>query len=192
MKARNLLLATATLALAASASAHTGAGAHAHAGFATGFLHPLGGADHLAAMLAVGMWSALSLRSVWLAPAAFVALLAGGTLAGFAGIQLQAVEPMIAASLLALGLLVALRARLPLAVAASLAGLFAVFHGAAHGAELAGGGAPALAGLLAATALLHLAGIALGRLVLARERWLPLASGGGIALLGATLLARAA
>lgn len=181
------------LLLASAAQAHTGTDAHAHAGFVAGLLHPLAGADHLAAMLAVGMWSALALRRAWLAPAAFVALLLAGALAGFAGLQVPAVEPMIAASLLALGLLVATRRSLPLAAAALLAGGFAFFHGAAHGFELAGdGGSATLAGMVFATAGLHAIGIALGRLVLARHRWLPLASGMGVALLGALLLVRLA
>ncbi|NML43539.1 HupE/UreJ family protein [Ramlibacter sp. G-1-2-2] len=191
MKTRTFWLAAAAL-LATAAQAHNGDTPHTHAGFLAGFVHPLTGFDHLAAMVAVGLWSALAVRPVWLAPAAFVGTLLAGALAGFAGLQVPAVEPMIAASLLALGLLVATQRRLPLAAAAALAGGFAFFHGAAHGFELAEGGGAALAGMVLATALLHATGIALGRLVLARHRWLPVVSGSGVALLGATLLARLA
>lgn len=186
------LLALAALAAPALALAHPGSLAdHAHAGFAAGFAHPFTGLDHLAAMLAVGVWSALAVRPVWVAPMAFVVMLAAGALAGFGGLAVPMVEPMIAASLLVIGLLVVTRARLPLWAAAAAAGGFAFFHGAAHGLELAGDRSmAALAGMLLATALLHLAGIALGRLVLQRQRWASGAAGGAVALLGAGLLLR--
>lgn len=193
------IAALAALLLPALALAHPGHGAddvlllHADAGFVDGFVHPFTGLDHLAAMLAVGVWSALAVRPVWLAPAAFVALLTAGAAAGFAGIAVPAVEPIIAASLLVLGLLVASRRHLPLAVAAGLTGAFAFFHGAAHGTELAGGSQwQALAGMVAATALLHAAGVVLGHAVMARHRWLAVAGGTATALLGAVLLVRLA
>ena len=192
-KARVILGALAP-SLPALALAHPGGFAeHAHAGFTSGLLHPLTGVDHLAAMLAVGVWSALALRPVWLAPLAFIALLAAGALAGFAGLAVPAVEPMIAASLLVIGLLIATRARLPLGLAVALAGGFAAFHGAAHGLELGGDGAgSALAGMLVSTAALHLAGIGLGYAVFSRRRWLSASAGGALALLGSALLLRMA
>lgn len=184
------LAAVAGLLLPALALAHTGeTGAHDHGALLSGLLHPFTGLDHLAAMLALGVWSALSIRPVWLAPAAFVSMLAVGALAGFHGFAIPAVEPMIAASLLVLGLLVATRRGLPLALATGLAGLFAFFHGAAHGQELAGEGEwLALAGMLASTALLHVAGITLGRQLFTRQRWLAPAAGSAVALLGSALL----
>ncbi|KAB2897985.1 MAG: HupE/UreJ family protein [Burkholderiaceae bacterium] len=186
----------AVLLLPALALAHADGAAHAHGGFMAGLLHPFTGADHLAAMLAVGVWSALAVRPVWMAPLAFLLLLAVGAVAGFLGVAVPAVEPMIAASLLVLGLLVAQRRRLPVAAAAALTGLFAFFHGAAHGTELGGSGHPwmvaALAGMLLGTAVLHAAGIALGQAVVARHRWIALATGLGTALLGAGLLVRMA
>ncbi len=199
VKAMNTIVKRLGVALAVAAPAlalaHTGAGgAHTHANFASGLLHPLGGADHLAAMVAVGVWSALAVRPVWVAPLAFVAMLVLGALAAFAGWQVPAVEPMIAASLLAVGLLVALRVRLPAAAAVALTGAFAFFHGAAHGTELAGGpGAwPVLAGMTLGTALLHAAGIGLGEWVLRRRRWLGALAGAAVALLGSALLLRMA
>lgn len=195
MKNRVLKLAAAAgLLLPSLVLAHTGvAGAHEHGALLSGLLHPFTGLDHLAAMLALGVWSALSIRPVWLTPAAFVLMLAAGALAGFAGLAVPAVEPMIAASLLVLGLLVATRRGLPLALATGLAGLFAFFHGAAHGQELASHSQwLVLAGMLASTALLHVAGIALGQAVFARRRWLGTSAGGAVALLGSTLLLRLA
>jgi urease accessory protein len=194
-----LILARAALAAASSfaalaAQAHTGADtAHSH-DFVSGFMHPLTGLDHLAAMVAVGVWSALALRRAWAAPLAFAALLLVGAIAGLQGLALGAVEPMIAASLLALGLLIARRQNMPLAAAATLAGAFAIFHGLAHGSELAGApeAAPVLAGMLCATVLLHAAGLALGHAIRRLDaRWTQ-AAGAGVALLGLGLLARLA
>jgi urease accessory protein len=188
----------ATLLLPGLALAHTGAGdAHVHGALASGLLHPFTGLDHLAAMLALGVWSALAVRPLWLAPAAFVLMLAAGALAGFAGLAVPAVEPMIASSLLVLGLLVATRRGLPVALAAALAGLFAFFHGAAHGSELANDFAGtgqwlALAGMVTATAALHGLGMVLGNTLFTRLRWLATAAGGGVALLGSALLLRLA
>ncbi|MBX9870372.1 MAG: HupE/UreJ family protein [Burkholderiaceae bacterium] len=181
----------AALLLPALALAHTGGGAHTHeaASFHAGLLHPLTGLDHLAAMVALGLWSALALRRVWLAPAAFVLMLAVGAVAGMQGLGIPAIEPMIASSLLVLGLLVAVRRSLPLPAALALAGFFAFFHGAAHGYELASEPAwPALAGMLLATAALHGLGIVLGRAFFTRQRWLAPATGSAVALLGSALL----
>lgn len=194
---RPVLALAALLMLPALALAHPGHGAdgfqHAGASFMDGLIHPFTGLDHLAAMLAVGVWSALAVRPVWLAPAIFVTLLTAGAATGFAGVVVPAVEPMIAASLLVLGLLVAWRRHLPLAVAAGVAGVFAFFHGAAHGAELAGGSQwQALAGMVIATAALHATGVLLGRVVMARHRWMSVVGGGATALLGVSLLAQLA
>ena len=176
------------------ALAHTGAlGDHVHTGFMAGLLHPFTGIDHLAAMLAVGVWSALAVRPVWVAPLAFVALLGAGALGGLAGVAVPGMEPMIAASLLVTGLLIATRAQWPVSAAALVAGLFAFFHGAAHGMELSGVGvAQALAGMLIGSAALHLTGIGLGRWVFDQRRWLSAMAGGAVALLGSALLLRMA
>jgi len=192
-------LALAALALPLAALAHTGAdaGAHHH-GFMAGFMHPLTGADHLAAMVAVGLWSALAARRAWpdllAAPLAFAGMLLVGALMGLTGLQLPAVEPMIAASLLVLGLLVATRIHLPAGVAVAVVGLFAVFHGVAHGQELAGeqGAAITLAGMVAATLVLHAAGIAAGWALRHANAWLPRVAGAGVLGLGVALLAQAA
>ena len=181
-------------ALPLAASAHTGVDGGLHHGLAAGFLHPLAGADHLAAMVAVGLWSALAARRAWpdllWAPLGFASMLLAGALAGLAGVQLPAVEPMIAASLLVLGLLFVTQRRLPPLAAAALVGAFAVFHGMAHGQELAGesGAALTLAGMLAATVLLHAAGIAAGWALRHGHRWLPRLAGAAVALFGVALL----
>jgi urease accessory protein len=155
----------------ATAFAHTGAGYaqgfYAH-GFADGFAHPLGGVDHILAMVTVGIlaWQ-LGGRAIWLVPASFVSLMAIGGAFGIAGEALPWVELGIAASVIVLGTMVALEVKATLAMATAMVGLFAIFHGYAHGSEMpldASGGAYA-AGFIPATALLHVAGIALGFLI---------------------------
>ena len=194
--ARFLLISAAAMPLAVLA--HTGVDAGMHHGFVTGFMHPLTGLDHLAAMLAVGLWSALVARRAWpdllWAPAGFAAMLLVGALVGLQGLEVPGVEPMIAASLLVMGLLVATRLRVPGPVAALLVGAFAAFHGLAHGYELAGepGAAITLAGMLSATVLLHGAGIGLGWALRHAPRWTPQVTGGAVALLGLAMLTRLA
>ncbi len=183
----------AALLLPAACFAHVGAdaGLHHEAGhaLAAGFVHPFTGLDHLAAMLALGVWSALTARRVWLAPAAFATALALGAGLGASGLALPGVEPMIAASLLVLGLLLATGARLPTIGGAAIASVFALFHGAAHGQAFAGHDAWfAIAGMVAASALLHAAGIGLGLLLQRRQVWLPRVAGIVVALSGAALL----
>ncbi|ARP82588.1 urease accessory protein UreJ [Bordetella genomosp. 8] len=156
-----------------------------------GMLHPLSGADHLCAMIAVGMWSAMTARRVWVAPLSFAAVLLLGALFGLARVPMPAVEPMIAASLLVLGLLVAARARLPEWAGAAIAALFAFFHGHAHGYELpeTASAAAYIAGFMAATVGLHCAGIGAGMALRRAHAWLPRIAGLGVALYGVVLLA---
>ncbi len=149
------------------ALAYAHAGDHGLTGFSAGFAHPLTGPDHLAAMLAVGLWGALAegqfKRAIW-APLVFaLALLLGAAGTMQLGWTLPLIEPGIAASLLVLGLLVAWRIHLPKSLSLGLALLFALAHGAAHGHELAG--ASALIGMVLATAVLHSAGLAFGLLM---------------------------
>ena len=205
MKFKQIIITTAAAAAALplSALAHVGADGGGHHHFldslSHAFAHPFTGADHLAAMLAVGAWSALtmpSLRTAWRAPAAFVALLVAGALAGFAGLWVPGVEPMIAASVLVLGLLVLVQKKMPWSAAAALAGVFAFFHGAAHGFELAGDSGMATIGALAGIALgsatLHIAGMVLGHAVMQRHQWVAQFGGAATAALGAFMLTKLA
>lgn len=182
------LLATAQ----ATAFAHTGDASHTHdatGALMSGFTHPFTGLDHLAAMVAVGVWSAMSTRKAWLAPVAFAGTLLIGALLGMAGVTLPAIEPMIAASLVVLGLLLATRTSLPPAAGGALVAAFALFHGAAHGNELAGPSAGfALLGMVAATTLLHAAGIVIGLQLRQRHAWAARAGGAIVAAFGAALL----
>jgi urease accessory protein len=158
-----LRIAAASLAFApAAAFAHPG---HDGASLATGFLHPLGGIDHIIAMVAVGLLAArLGGRAVWLVPASFVATMAVAGLAGMMGAGLPYVETGIAVSVVVLAAIAVLGMAMPVAVAMGLVAFFAVFHGYAHGAEMPEtmSGLAYAAGFVAATALLHGVGIALG------------------------------
>lgn len=141
----------------------------AHGSFAAGLSHPLFGADHILVMVAVGLWAAqISLQpgrkaALWLVPSAFVGAMSVGFLMALAGIHLPFVEPAILASVIALGLLVAMAVRLPVAGSAAVVAVFALFHGHAHGAELGSAGALQFGiGFVIATAMLHAAGLAIG------------------------------
>ena len=182
-----ILLAAAAFA-PESAFAHVGAG-HA-SGIAHGFWHPIGGLDHVLAMVAVGMFAAnLAGRALWAVPLTFVAVMAVGGALGIQQIELPYVEVGIAISVVVLGLAVALRARWPVAAAMGLVGVFAIFHGHAHGAEMPmdASGAGYAAGFMLATAVLHLGGIGLGMGAALRTRAVPLA-GSAMALAGVALL----
>lgn len=134
----------------------------------TGFLHPLGGLDHLLAMLAIGLWAAsLGGRAQWVVPLAFVGtMLIGGGLT-MAGVQVPFIEQGIVLSVILMGALLVGIARFPVAACASIAALFAVFHGAAHGLEMPLNtvGAEYAFGFAAATCLLHMIGLGMGVLI---------------------------
>jgi urease accessory protein len=157
-----LLLSTPLLLAATPAFAHVGQ----HLGFsaANGFAHPLMGLDHLAAMVAVGLWAAMAgARRIWIWPAAFVVAMLVGGFIGHAGIELPQVEPVIALSVVVLGVLVAAGVSASVPVGVVLIAAFAIFHGHAHGAEApAEGWAGYALGFAVATALLHLVGIGVG------------------------------
>lgn len=156
------------LALAALAATAAPAFAHLnpdeHGSFMAGFSHPLFGLDHILVMVAVGLWAAqIGGKALWGVPAAFVATMAIGFGLALAGVDLPFVEPAILASVVALGLLVAMAVKLDTAASAAIVAVFALFHGHAHGGELGSAGALEFgAGFVVATALLHVAGIGLG------------------------------
>lgn len=185
-----LLLAAPGLALA-----HSQAGDGAD--FVAGLRHPLQGLDHVLAMLAVGMWGAqLRGQALWLLPVAFPLVMSLGAVAGILGVPMLPIQPGIVVSVIALGGAIAANLRPPLAAAVALVGVFAVFHGYAHGVELPRltDALPYCIGFVVATGLLHLAGIAIG-LVTHLPRGLLCLRIGGAAIaasgvvLGARLLA---
>lgn len=187
------LLLVLLLGVSVPALAHTGEGAVG--GFISGFLHPMFGWDHVVAMVAVGLWGAfLGNPAIWILPVVFPLVMALGGILGILGIPVPAVEIGIALSAIVLGAAVAFAAKPPIWVAAILVGIFAVFHGHAHGTELPQAANPLAysIGFVMATGLLHLSGIAFGLLV----RWpagrIAVRSGGAIiSLLGCLFLTQA-
>lgn len=152
------------LFLAAAAPAFAHLNPEEHGSFMAGFSHPLFGFDHILVMVAVGLWAAqIGGRALWIVPSAFVGTMAVGFALALIGTDLPFVEPAILASVIALGLLVAMAIRLPVSASAAIVGVFALFHGHAHGGELGTAGALQFGiGFVIATALLHMAGIGLG------------------------------
>ncbi len=184
------LFAAGLMVLAAPAYAHVGAGETNS--FGAGFMHPFLGLDHITVMVAVGLWAALKGgRALWVWPATFVGVMLVGGALGMAQVPVPFVEPGILASVVALGLLVALAVDLPIWTGGLIIGLFAIFHGHAHGTEVpaAVSGIQYMAGFAAATALLHALGI-LGALVLGRRhREIVRVAGAACALIGLALVA---
>lgn len=156
---RGTMMAAALLA-PLPALAHPG---HAEpAGFLAGLLHPVGGMDHLLAMVMVGLWAGLLGGCARLAlPGAFLGAMLAGFGLGAAGLALPGVEAGILASVVVLAGFALLAVRVPLLAAAALVALAGLFHGHAHGTELVGGAAAYAAGFFVATAALHAAGLAL-------------------------------
>ncbi len=169
-KRNTTLAALALMLISAPVAAHTG---HHDGGLLAGVMHPFSGVDHLLAMLLVGVWAAglSSGRNALLVPLAFVACMGVGAAFGAAGIGVPLMELGIAFSVLFLGAMLLTRMQLPLGVASLLVGAFALFHGNAHGLEIQPGHlALYFSGFIAATVSLHLAGMALGRKLLAHDR----------------------
>ncbi|GLK68382.1 HupE/UreJ family protein [Hansschlegelia plantiphila] len=152
--------------LPSAAMAHPGHGEAS--GFLAGVAHPIGGLDHVLAMVMVGLFAyQLGGRALWLVPATFVLVMALGGALGAAGVAVPFVEVGIALSIIVLGAVVALGVKAPVAAAMGLVGLFAIFHGHAHGAEMpdSAAGLAYAGGFMLATALLHAGGVGVGALV---------------------------
>lgn len=165
--------------------------------FLAGLTHPVLGPDHFLAMVSVGLLSAqIGGRAIWTVPATFVGVMACGGILGLVGIGLSAIEVGIAMSVLLLGIAIAADRRLPVLLAMAAVGVFAVFHGYAHGAEMPVVAEPVryAAGFLLGTAALHLLGVLLGDIArrYARGKLLLRWAGGVIAATGVFFLAGAA
>jgi urease accessory protein len=176
-------------ALVCPAFAHTGL--EQTNSFAAGIAHPLGGADHILAMVAVGLWGAIAGgRALWVWPLAFVVTMLAGFAAARFGLQIPFVEPAIAASIIILGLSIVLAVKAPIWLGAVIAGFFAFFHGHAHGTQITLASViPYAAGFALATAGLHVAGVGGGLLATGSiGKFAVRAMGGGITVLGAAAM----
>jgi urease accessory protein len=180
---------TFSVALVSPAFAH--AGLEQTNSFAAGIAHPLSGADHILAMVAVGLWGAIAGgRALWVWPLAFVVTMLAGFAAARFGSQIPFVEPAIAASIIVLGLSIVLAVKAPIWLGAVIAGFFAFFHGHAHGTQTTLASViPYAAGFALATAGLHVAGVGGGLLATSSiGKFAVRAMGGGITVLGAAAM----
>lgn len=194
LRLRGVGLALTLIALIpAPAHAHDGTGLAG--GFAAGFVHPLSGADHMLAMISVGLWGAFLGRPLVAAlPMLFPGMMVVGGALGMLAVPFPPVEIGVAVSVVVLGAMVLGAMRASVGVACAIVALFALFHGYAHGSELPAAADPIgySAGFVLSTGLLHVAGIALGALRTVRFGTLGLRTGGGaIALAGLWFLATA-
>jgi urease accessory protein len=169
------------------ALAHPG-GDHVH-GLLAGFVHPFGGLDHLVAMLAVGLWAGmLGGAARMLLPACFLTAMLAGLALGALGMALPMVEGGILASVIVLGALVCVAARVPVAAATVLVALAGLLHGQAHGTEMAGGAVGYAIGMVAASALLLAAGV-FGAMQAGATQRLALRAAGGAASVAGVIVA---
>src|SRR5215510_13941118 len=108
-----------TAVLVSPALAHTGAGQADS--FASGIAHPLSGADHILAMMAVGLWGVLAGgRAIWVWPTAFVAMMLTGFAVATCGVQMPFVEPAIWSSVVVLVLFAVLAVKAPVWLGAAI------------------------------------------------------------------------
>jgi urease accessory protein len=152
--------------LATPALAHNGlAGPH---GFLHGLAHLFLGADHLLAMVTVGLWSGFVLTTrVWAGAAAFLGAMVAGAAMSWAGIGFAGAEALTVASVLVFGVLTLVSGTgqagwQTVGTLVTIAG-FALAHGHAHATEAVGALQTYLAGFLIATAGLHLGGLVIAR-----------------------------
>ena len=165
--ARQYWMAAVLICSASGAMAHPGGNLN---GFAAGILHPITGLDHIIAMVAVGLWGGImGGRALWVLPITFPLIMAFGGVLGVLGVPMPGTEVGIALSGIVLGLMILFSVQAPLWLATVMVGIFAIFHGYAHGAELPQSADPAVfaAGFVISTGFLHLLGIGIGLAV----RW---------------------
>jgi len=177
-----LLGSTSTLAMA-----HPG---HGMESAYAGFLHPLSGWDHLLVMLAVGLWAGkLGAKARWQLPLTFMLVMILGAVLGMSGMSFSGVETAIAASVMAMGVLLVISLPLKPALRVGLVAIFALMHGLAHGAELSGqSGLQVLVGMLLATGMLHSVGLLLASQQLKEAKWIQTGFGLGVMLAGGYML----
>ncbi len=187
-----ILLALAATLISSSAFAHTGHGDTS--GIMHGFMHPIAGLDHVLAMIAVGVLAVIAGgRAIYVLPLSFMAAMVAGGVIGMFGLELPLVETGIGASIVVIAGLAALGYALPVWVYGLIVAFFGMFHGFAHGAEMPvdASGSAFAAGFVAATALLHITGIAAATAFGARSHTATRIGSGIVALTGAAVLSGA-
>jgi urease accessory protein len=161
-------------------------------GWSDGFAHPFSGIDHILCMVAVGIWAVqIGRHALWLLPASFTVLMAGGAVLGGVGIVLPGADDGVALSVTVLGVLLAVAARPRLLTGGAVVAGFGLVHGYVHGVEMPATAQPLLyaLGFVVATLVLQLTGIAFGLAAQSPlgQRLLPIGAA-AVAGLGVTLL----
>ena len=136
-------------------------------GFQSGLLHPVLGLDHLLAMVSVGVISyQIGKKAIWLVPVTFVAIMSMGGILGLIGIGLIGIEFGIAFSVLALGFSISKSEYFTVTLIYIFVGIFAIFHGYAHGQEI-----PEIAkswsyvlGFMIGTSFIHIFGVGISHI----------------------------
>ena len=162
------------------------------AGWSDGFAHPFSGIDHVLCMTAVGVWAVqIGRRGLFLLPLSFTLLMAGGGWLAGVGLALPGAADGVALSVAVLGVVLAVAARPPLPVAIAVVAGFGLAHGYVDGVEMPATARPSLyaAGLLLATVMLEVAGMAFGLAAQSPlgQRLLPIGAA-AVAGLGVTLM----
>ena len=156
MKALSLIL-----FISVALFAHTGT--HPTGGFVTGFLHPIGGLDHILAMIGVGMVAYFATNKGYLTLIAFIGAMIIAAGIGYAGISIIGMEAGIMISIAVVFGMIGFAHKLPISTIVAIVAFFGMFHGFAHGAEFASGSFIAyMSGFATSTLLLHGSGMALG------------------------------
>jgi urease accessory protein len=158
---KQIIVATLFSTISGIASAHPG---HGLESAYAGFMHPLSGLDHLLVMLAIGIWAAkLGGAARWQLPLTFISIMALGALLSIAELSFSGAESAVAASVMAMGVLLLVSLPINKKVQLGITATFALFHGMAHGVELSSPSSMlALGGMLMATAMLHGIGFLIG------------------------------
>jgi urease accessory protein len=158
----------------------------------TGFMHPFLGWDHLLMMIGVGVWAAkLTGPLRWELPMSFIGFMALGAGVGFLGFKQSGLETAIAASVMAMGVMLVINLPMPVIGRISIVAIFALLHGLAHGVELqntTSQNMSVLFGILAATALLQGFGFIVGMQRQLIVKWLSSGLAFVMLVTGGTLL----
>ena len=165
---KKIIVVAGLIAFSQAALAHTGL--LPTGGFSHGFQHPFWGLDHFLVMLGLGLWASSQRRKLaWQAIGVFLSFMIVGVLFGLAGFGFAYVETAILISLLLVGAALSFSttakpAKLPKAIILPSIALFAMMHGLAHGSALpvTASAYAYIAGIVSATAVLHVSGLALG------------------------------
>ncbi|MDQ1268437.1 MAG: urease accessory protein [Campylobacterota bacterium] len=133
-----------------------------NSGFGSGFLHPMGGLDHVLAMVGVGIVAFFAAKKGYFLLFAFIASMVISAILGFIGLEMPFVEEGILLSIAVVFALIGFAKKMPLGAIVAVVAFFGLFHGFAHGAEFQSGNFAAyMTGFTLSTLFLHLSGIAL-------------------------------